>query len=136
VRPIRYEYCRLKPADKQYRSWHGFKFIDPAESGAVLPILHINGFKISERTIYGCMDNRELVSLFSGFGYQVRIVEDLDDIDADLNGALEWALSEIRRIQNAARSGRPIMKPRWPMVILRTPKVSCHRVVGSCRVFC
>ncbi|EGE02360.1 phosphoketolase [Trichophyton equinum CBS 127.97] len=103
-------------------SWNGIKYIDPAESGAVLPILHLNGFKISERTIYGCMDDRELVSLFSGFGYQARIVEGLDDIDTNLNSSLEWALAEIRRIQKAARSGSPIMKPRWPMLILRTPK--------------
>ncbi|KAF3491707.1 uncharacterized protein GIQ15_01224 [Arthroderma uncinatum] len=103
-------------------SWNGIKYIDPAESGAVLPILHLNGFKISERTIYGCMDDRELVSLFSGFGYQTRIVEGLDDIDTNLNSSLEWALAEIRKIQKAARSGNPIMKPRWPMLILRTPK--------------
>ncbi|EFE35638.1 uncharacterized protein ARB_05682 [Trichophyton benhamiae CBS 112371] len=105
-----------------FGSWNGIKYIDPAESGAVLPILHLNGFKISERTIYGCMDDRELVSLFSGFGYQARIVEGLDDIDTNLNSSLEWALAEIRRIQKAARSGSPIMKPRWPMLILRTPK--------------
>lgn len=103
-------------------SWHSHKFIDPAESGAVLPILHLNGFKISERTIYGCMDNKELLSLFSGYGYQPVFVENMDDIDAEFNSALEWALSEIRKIQDAARSGKPMMKPRWPMLILRTPK--------------
>lgn len=106
------------------RSWHAFKYIDPAESGAVLPILHLNGFKISQRTIFGCMDNRELAAIFTGYGYQPRIVEDLDDIDADLNSALKWALSEIRRIQSAAREGKPITKPMWPMITLRTPKVS------------
>ena len=104
-------------------AWHGFKFIDPAESGAVLPILHLNGFKISERTIFGCMDNRELVTLFSGYGYQPRIVEDLDDIDGDLSTSFDWAISEIKRIQKAARDEKPITKPRWPMIILRTPKV-------------
>ncbi|PYH74431.1 putative phosphoketolase [Aspergillus vadensis CBS 113365] len=103
-------------------SWHAIKYIDPAESGAVLPILHVNGFKISERTIYGCMDNKELVSLFTGYGYQVRIVENLDDIDADLHGSMMWAIEEIHKIQKAARSGKPIMKPRWPMIVLRTPK--------------
>ena len=103
-------------------AWHGYKYIDPKESGAVIPIVHVNGFKISERTIYGCMDNKEIVSLFSGYGYQCRIVEDLEDIDADLGNAMEWALSEIRRIQNAARTGSPIMKPRWPVLIMRTPK--------------
>lgn len=103
-------------------AWHGFKYIDPAESGAVLPIIHVNGFKISERTIYGCMDDKEMSALFSGYGYQPRVVDDLDDIDADLNNSMEWAISEIRRIQQAARSGNPITKPRWPVLILRTPK--------------
>lgn len=103
-------------------AWHSYKFIDPAESGAVLPICHVNGFKISERTIYGCMDDKEMAALFTGYGYQPRVVDDLDDIDADLNNSMEWALGEIKRIQQAARSGKPIMKPRWPMLILRTPK--------------
>ncbi|ODH44831.1 hypothetical protein ACO22_00661 [Paracoccidioides brasiliensis] len=105
-------------------SWHGFKFLDPAESGAVLPILHLNGFKISERTIFGCMDDRELVALFAGYGYHPQIIDDLEHIDTDFNAALEWALGEIRKIQKAARSGNPVTKPRWPILILRTPKVS------------
>lgn len=87
-----------------------------------MPILHLNGFKISERTIFGCMDHKELVALFSGYGYQVRFVEDLNNIDADLHFSMTWAIEEIQRIQKAARSGKPIMKPRWPMLILRTPK--------------
>ncbi|QYT02590.1 D-xylulose 5-phosphate/D-fructose 6-phosphate phosphoketolase [Trichoderma simmonsii] len=103
-------------------AWHSIKYLDPAESGAVIPILHVNGFKISERTIFGCMDNKELILLFSGYGYQVCIVEDLDLIDVELHTALFWALSEIKKIQEAARSGSPITKPRWPMIILRTPK--------------
>ncbi|KAI9803334.1 MAG: hypothetical protein M1826_004971 [Phylliscum demangeonii] len=103
-------------------AWHGYKYIDPAESGAVLPIVHVNGFKISERTIYGCMDDKEMVTLFTGYGYQVRFVEDLDDIDADLAASMDWALKEIRKIQAAARSGKPIMKPQWPVLIMRTPK--------------
>ncbi|OJA17373.1 hypothetical protein AZE42_03894 [Rhizopogon vesiculosus] len=103
-------------------AWHGYKYIDPAESGAVLPIVHVNGFKISERTVYGCMDDKELICLFSGYGYQVRIVSDLERIDQDMAASMEWALAEISRIQNAARSGNPIVKPRWPVLILRTPK--------------
>jgi len=103
-------------------AWHGYKFIDPAESGAVLPIVHVNGFKISERTIYGTMDDKEMAALFTGYGYQPRVVDDLDDIDADLNGSMEWAINEIKNIQKAARSGKPIRKPRWPVLILRTPK--------------
>ena len=103
-------------------AWHAAKYIDPKESGAVIPIVHVNGFKISERTIYGCMDDKEMVALFTGYGYQCRFVEDLDNIDADMSASMEWALSEIHRIQKAARSGKPIMKPRWPVLILRTPK--------------
>ncbi|KAI9726623.1 MAG: hypothetical protein M1828_000990 [Chrysothrix sp. TS-e1954] len=103
-------------------AWHGYKYIDPKESGAVIPIVHVNGFKISERTIYGCCDDKELVTLFTGYGYQCRFVEDLDDIDADMAASMEWALREINRIQQAARSGEPIMKPRWPVLIMRTPK--------------
>ncbi|KAI8260349.1 putative phosphoketolase [Colletotrichum sp. SAR 10_98] len=103
-------------------AWHAIKYLDPKESGAVIPILHINGFKISERTIFGCMDDKEIVALFTGYGYQVCIVDDLEDIDTDLSGALEWAVAEIKKIQKAARSGQPIVKPRWPMIALRTPK--------------
>jgi len=68
------------------------------------------------------MDDKEITALFTGYGYQVRIVENLDDIDTDLHCSMRWAIEEIRKIQNAARSGQPIMKPRWPIIILRTPK--------------
>lgn len=84
--------------------------------------MHVNGFKISERTIYGTMDDKELVALFAGYGYQVRFVEDLPHIDEDMAASLQWALGEIHKIQDAARNGRPIVKPRWPVLILRTPK--------------
>ncbi|KAI0806344.1 D-xylulose 5-phosphate/D-fructose 6-phosphate phosphoketolase [Irpex lacteus] len=103
-------------------AWHGYKYLDPAESGAVIPIVHVNGFKISERTIYGTMDDKEITALFTGYGYQVRIVEDLDNIDQDLAASLEWALDEIHKIQKDARSGNPQVKPRWPVLIMRTPK--------------
>jgi len=85
--------------------------------------VHVNGFKISERTIYGTMDDKELVALFTGYGYQVRFVEDLGNIDEDLAASMEWALGEIHAIQRAARSGQPQVKPRWPVLIMRTPKV-------------
>ncbi|KAJ7593396.1 phosphoketolase [Mycena floridula] len=103
-------------------AWHAFKYIDPAESGAVLPIVHVNGFKISERTIYGTMDDKEIIALFTGYGYQCRIVSNLEDIDNDVACSMDWALSEIKKIQTAARTGNPIVKPRWPVLILRTPK--------------
>ncbi|KAF8154400.1 phosphoketolase [Pholiota molesta] len=103
-------------------AWHAYKYIDPAESGAVLPILHVNGFKISERTILGTMDDKEITALFTGYGYQVRIVSDLPNLDNDIAASMDWALAEIKKIQHAARSGNPILKPRWPMLVLRTPK--------------
>ena len=68
------------------------------------------------------MDNREMACLYSGYGYEPRIVETLDDIDADMQASLEWAVEQIKIIQHAARTGHPITKPRWPMLILRTPK--------------
>ncbi len=102
-------------------AWHSYKFLDPAESGAVLPILHLNGYKISNPTIYGTMSDEELLSLFTGYGYQVEFVEG-DDLDAALYGAMDWAYQEIRRIQQVARSGHPIAQPRWPVILLRSPK--------------
>ncbi|KND03602.1 uncharacterized protein SPPG_01077 [Spizellomyces punctatus DAOM BR117] len=120
--------------------WHSYKYIDPKESGAVLPILNANGYKISEPTIFGSMADEELAALFSGYGYQVRIVENMEKIDVDMSAAMEWAYGEIRRIQQAARSGNPIAKPRWPMLILRTPKgwtgpqeVHGKQIVGTWR---
>ncbi|HEY1352783.1 MAG TPA: phosphoketolase family protein [Ktedonobacteraceae bacterium] len=102
-------------------SWHSYKFLDPAESGAVLPILHLNGYKISNPTIYGTMSDTELTRLFSGFGYHVHIVEGVQG-DAVLAQALDDIYSEIRQIQLAARRGTPIPRPAWPMLILRSPK--------------
>ncbi len=102
-------------------AWHSTKYLDPAESGAVVPILHLNGYKISNPTIFGTMGDEELLELFTGYGYRVRIVED-QDLDADLWTSLDWAYDEIRRIQQAARLQRRINQPRWPMLILRSLK--------------
>jgi xylulose-5-phosphate/fructose-6-phosphate phosphoketolase len=102
-------------------AWHSYKFIDPVESGAVLPIVHLNGYKISNPTIYGTMSDDELLALFTGYGYQPIFVEG-EDLDAALYGAMEFAYHEIRRIQQAARSGQPIVKPRWPVILLRSLK--------------
>jgi phosphoketolase len=79
-------------------AWHAAKYIDPAESGAVIPIVHVNGFKISERTIYGCMDDKEMVSLFTGYGYQCRFVEDLEDIVNVLGRMTDLMLTKCPRI--------------------------------------
>jgi xylulose-5-phosphate/fructose-6-phosphate phosphoketolase len=102
-------------------AWHSYKFLDPAESGAVLPILHLNGYKIANPTIYGTMTDEELLALFTGYGYQPIFVEG-DDLDASLYGAMDWAYHEIRSIQQAARSGQPLVRPRWPVILMRSPK--------------
>src|SRR5947208_4543828 len=102
-------------------AWHSYKFLDPAESGAVLPILHLNGYKIANPTIAGTMTDEELLALFIGYGYQPIFVEG-DDLDASLYGALDWAYHAIRRIQQAARAGQPLLRPRWPVILLRSPK--------------
>src|SRR5258706_7116612 len=92
---------------------HGYKFLDPAESDAVLPIVHLNSYKIANPTIYGTMSDDELLALFTGYGYQPIFVEghDVNELNAPLYGAIDWAYHEIRRIQQSARSGQPINRP-------------------------
>ncbi len=102
-------------------AWHSPKFIDPAESGAVLPIVHINGYKISSPTIYGTMHDQELTDLFHGYGYQPCIVSG-GDLDASLFAAVDWAYEQIRTIQTAARTGHSLDCPRWPVILLRSLK--------------
>ncbi|MCP5469731.1 MAG: phosphoketolase family protein [Chlamydiales bacterium] len=120
-------------------AWHCTKFLDPKESGAVIPILHLNGYKISNPTIYGTMDDHELIHLFEGYGYQSRIVSH-NDKHAEFYLAIEWAYKEILDIQHAARSGSPISKPRFPMIIFRSLKgwtgikeIDGVKIEGTCR---
>lgn len=103
-------------------AWHGTKFLNPATDGAVLPILHLNGFKIANPTIFGTMADEELDALFYGYGYQVRTVVHSERIDHDMEAAMAWAWGEIRGLQAAARAGKEVVRPRWPMLIVRTPK--------------
>ncbi len=103
-------------------AWHSNKFLNPATDGAVLPILHLNGFKIANPTIFGTMTSEELEALFTGYGYAVKIVPFSDQIDTEMDAALSWAYGEIRGIQDAARSGKIIERPHWPMLAVRTPK--------------
>jgi xylulose-5-phosphate/fructose-6-phosphate phosphoketolase len=100
-------------------SWHGHKFLDPATSGTVLPVLHLNGYKISSPTVYGSMSDTELVAYFHGAGWSPYVVdvESSDDPDALLTETLDLAHSEIR----AMRERRPD-RPVWPMILLRSPK--------------
>jgi len=102
-------------------AWHLSKFVNPAESGAVLPILHLNGYKISGPTIFGRMSNKELRSLFYGYGYSPFIVEGRD-IYRKMADTMEKCYEEIRAIQEKARSNKKIESPRFPMIIMKTPK--------------
>lgn len=102
-------------------SWHSNKFLNPKTCGAVLPILHLNNFKISGPTIYGSMENHELLNLFTGYGYDPILV-DGQSVEEKLVLAMEKAYKEIREIQHAARENNCVEKPKWPVIILRTPK--------------
>jgi xylulose-5-phosphate/fructose-6-phosphate phosphoketolase len=108
-------------------SWHSNKFLNPARDGAVLPILHLNGFKIANPTVLARIDQQELTELFYGYGYDPWVVEgdDPPNVHQQLAAALDKVLAQIREIQKTARdsgrSDRPD-RPRWPMIIFRTPK--------------
>jgi len=105
-------------------AWHSNKYLDPANSGAVLPILHLNGYKLSGPSLMGRMSDDELTSLFTGYGYQVRIVsgDDPGEVHPAMWEAMDWAYREIHAVQEKARSGKDVVRPVWPMIILRTPK--------------
>jgi len=107
-------------------AWHLNKFIDPATNGAVLPILHLNGYKISAPTVFGRMKNADLKSLFKGYGYEPIIVEGKGDkVYAKMVEALDTAYAQIRKIQKEAREN-PNRKLddyfRFPMIVMKTPK--------------
>ena len=106
-------------------SWHSNKFLDPVRDGAVLPILHLNGYKIAGPTVLGRISHDELDQLFRGYGYTPYFVEG-DDPEAMhqlMAGTLDKIVAEIREIQAKARDGQtPFERPRWPMIVLRSPK--------------
>jgi xylulose-5-phosphate/fructose-6-phosphate phosphoketolase len=105
-------------------SWHSIDFVDPASDGAVLPILHLNGYKIAGPTVLARMPRSQLQSLLRGYGYEPRFVE--GDDPATMHGlmaaALDDTLADIQRIQEQARSGARTARLPWPMIVLRTPK--------------
>jgi xylulose-5-phosphate/fructose-6-phosphate phosphoketolase len=98
-------------------AWHSAKFLNPATDGAVLPILLLNEFKIANPTIFASLTDEELTALFLGNGYVARIVG-----HDDLGSALDSSYEAIRSLQGAERRGRAPARPRWPMIVLRTPK--------------
>jgi len=105
-------------------SWHSNKFLNPARDGAVLPILHLNGYKIANPTILSRLSDAELTQLFTGYGYKPYFVEghQPETTHQLMAHTLDMIVAEIGTIQNKARTGRSTGCPAWPMIILRTPK--------------
>jgi xylulose-5-phosphate/fructose-6-phosphate phosphoketolase len=105
-------------------SWHSNKFANPMTDGAVVPILHLNGYKIANPTVLARIPETELISLFEGYGYRPIIVagEDPRIVHQELAAALDSALDDVDAIQTAARTGGGTRRPTWPMIVLRTPK--------------
>ncbi|MDX2272178.1 MAG: phosphoketolase family protein [Cyanobacteriota bacterium] len=106
-------------------SWHSNKFLNPVHDGAVLPILHLNGYKIANPTVLARLSREELTSLFVGYGYQPYFVEGsypVEDVHQQMAATLDQVIPEIQAIQQQARTSGSAQRPRWPMIILRTPK--------------
>jgi xylulose-5-phosphate/fructose-6-phosphate phosphoketolase len=105
-------------------SWHSNKFLNPVRDGAVLPILHLNGYKIAGPTVLGRLPHDELNALFLGYGYRPLFVEGDDPVAMHrlMAEALDTVIAEIKNIQHAARVSGLAQRPQWPMIVLRTPK--------------
>ncbi len=105
-------------------SWHSNKFLNPVRDGAVLPILHLNGYKIAGPTVLGRVPPDELKSLFVGYGYDPHVVEGSDPAKLHqlMAATLDRVVADIRSIQRKARTKGFTRRPRWPMIVLRTPK--------------
>ncbi|HRP77011.1 MAG TPA: phosphoketolase family protein [Rhodocyclaceae bacterium] len=105
-------------------SWHSNKFLNPRTDGAVLPILHLNGYKIASPAVLARISHDELENLFIGYGYTPRFVEgdDPQTMHRLMAAATDAAIAEIREIQRKARSGGVSSRPLWPLIVLRSPK--------------
>jgi xylulose-5-phosphate/fructose-6-phosphate phosphoketolase len=105
-------------------SWHSNKFLNPARDGAVVPILHLNGYKIANPTVLARVSHDELRDLFMGYGYKPYFVEgdDPDTMHQLMASAMDAVFDEVRTIQADARDNGSSARPRWPMIILRSPK--------------
>ncbi|WP_448562580.1 phosphoketolase family protein [Trichothermofontia sp.] len=123
-------------------AWHSNKFINPARDGAVLPILHLNGYKIANPTILSRISHEELECLFKGYGYKPYFVEGSDPafMHQAMAATLDTVIAEIKQIQQEARSGGSVVRPKWPMIVLRSPKgwtapaeIDGHKVEGFWR---
>ena len=105
-------------------AWHSNKFLNPIHDGAVLPILHLNGYKIANPTILGRIDEDELKDLFAGYGYKPYFVEGSEPqaMHQLMAETLDTVIAEIKKIQKEARDTGKAARPRWPMIIFRSPK--------------
>src|SRR4051812_14756482 len=105
-------------------SWHSNKFLNPVDDGAVLPILHLNGYKIANPTVLDRIPEEELIELFRGYGYKPYILsgDDPAQMHQRMAETLDQIIQEIQLIQRKARSSKRCERPQWPMLILRTPK--------------
>ncbi|HET6313940.1 MAG TPA: phosphoketolase family protein [Chloroflexia bacterium] len=105
-------------------SWQGISFLNPVRDGAVLPILHLNGYKIANPTVLGRSSNEDVRSLLEGFGYEVHFVEgdDVPRVHQQFAATLDTCYARIREIQQDARTNGFSGRPRWPLIVLRTPK--------------
>jgi xylulose-5-phosphate/fructose-6-phosphate phosphoketolase len=105
-------------------SWHSNKFVNPARDGAVLPVLHLNGYKIANPTVLARIPEAELAELMRGYGYVPYFVsgDEPAHVHRQLAARLDQAVDGIGAIQQSARSGKPADRPLWPMIVLRTPK--------------
>ncbi len=117
-------------------SWHSNKFLNPATDGAVLPILHLNGYKIANPTVLARITHEELDHLLQGYGHKPIYVEGSDPATMHqlMAAAMDGAIHEIQRIQHAARTTGSTERPRWPMIVLRSPKGwTCPKVIDGKR---
>lgn len=105
-------------------AWHSTKFLNPILDGAVLPVLHLNGYKINNPTILARISHKELEQLFLGYGWQPYFVEgdDVDTMHQAMAATLEQCVVEIKKYQKEARESGKAIRPKWPMIILRSPK--------------
>jgi xylulose-5-phosphate/fructose-6-phosphate phosphoketolase len=105
-------------------SWHSNKFLNPITDGAVLPVLHLNGYKINNPTLLARITHQELEAMFTGLGWKPYFVEgdELDSMHQAMAATLEKCVLEIRAYQKQARDSNRPFRPRWPMIVLRTPK--------------
>lgn len=123
-------------------AWHSNKFLNPKRDGAVLPVLHLNGYKINNPTVLARISHEELESLLRGYGWEPLFVEgdDPEKMHQQMAAAMDHCIERIQAIQHEARRQKDVTRPRWPMIVLRSPKgwtgpkvVNGHRVEGSWR---